>query len=143
MRGCESWASGGRRACAARRSRPSPASAPITTCGSSASLGTDVDDPRIAQLVGELSLASESFRRFWARHDVKPLAGTMVRMRHPQVGMLELRREKLSIGDSDGQLLVIHHAEPDSGSARSLARLVSLAATGKAPGTAAERAAQP
>jgi transcriptional regulator with XRE-family HTH domain len=91
------------------------------------SLGTDVDDPRLAQLVGELSLASELFRQLWARHDVKPLAGGAMRMRHPQVGMLELRREKLPIGDSDGQLLVIYHAEPGSESARSLALLGSLA----------------
>jgi transcriptional regulator with XRE-family HTH domain len=97
-----------------------------------ASLGTDVDDPRIAQLVGELSLASERFRQLWARHDVKPLAGAPARMRHPQVGMLELRREKLSIGDSGGQLLVIYHAEPGSESARSLALLRSLAATEQA-----------
>jgi transcriptional regulator with XRE-family HTH domain len=94
-----------------------------------ASLGTDVDDPRTAQLVGELSLASEPFRRLWARHDVKALAGAPTRMRHPQVGMLELRREKLPIGDSGGQLLVIYHAEPGSDSARSLALLGSLAAT--------------
>ena len=94
-----------------------------------ASLGADIDDPRIAQLVGELSLASESFRRLWARHDVKAPAGAPVRMRHPQVGMLEMRREKLAIGDSDGQLLVIYHAEPGSDSARSLALLGSLAAT--------------
>src|SRR4051812_14659722 len=93
-----------------------------------ASLGTDVDDPRITRLVGELSLASEPFRRLWARHDVKPPAGAPVRMRHPQVGMLELRREKLTVGDSDGQLLVIFHAEPGSDSARSLALLGSLAA---------------
>ena len=44
-------------------------------------------------------------------------------MRHPQVGMLELRREKLPSGGSDGQLLVIYHAEPGSDSARALARL--------------------
>ena len=50
-------------------------------------------------------------------------------MHHPQVGLLELRREKLSIGDSGGQLLVIYHAEPGSDSARSLALLGSLAAT--------------
>jgi transcriptional regulator with XRE-family HTH domain len=90
------------------------------------SIGTDVDDPRIVQLVGELSLASEPFRRLWARHDVKALAGETARMRHPQVGMLELRREKLPIGDSGGQLLVIYHAEPGSGSARSLARLAAV-----------------
>jgi hypothetical protein len=94
-----------------------------------ASIGTDIEDPRIVQLVGELSLASEPFRQLWARHDVKPLAGEPARMHHPQVGLLELRREKLSIGDSDGQLLVIYHAEPGSDSARSLALLGSLAAT--------------
>jgi transcriptional regulator with XRE-family HTH domain len=88
-----------------------------------ASLGSDVDDPRIAQLVGELSLASEPFRRLWARHDVKALAGAPVRMRHPKVGMLELRREKLPIGNAPGQLLVIYHAEPGSDSARSLTLL--------------------
>jgi transcriptional regulator with XRE-family HTH domain len=97
-----------------------------------ASLGGDVDDPRIAQLVGELSLASEPFRRLWARHDVKALAGSPARMRHPQVGMLELRREKLSVGDSGGQVLVIYHAEPGSDTARSLALLGSLAATDEA-----------
>jgi hypothetical protein len=98
-----------------------------------ASLGADTGDPRIAQLVGELSLASEQFRRLWARHDVKALAGAPARIRHPQVGMLELRREKLPIGESGGQLLVIYHAEPGSDSARSLARLGSLTATGDAP----------
>lgn len=61
--------------------------------GFRASVGSDVDDPRIVQLVGELSLASEPFRRLWARHDVTALAGGPLRLRHPQVGMLELRRE--------------------------------------------------
>jgi transcriptional regulator with XRE-family HTH domain len=89
------------------------------------SLGTDVDDPRLARLVGELSLASELFRQLWARHDVKPLAGGLTRMRHPEVGMLELRREKLPIADSGGQLLVIYHAERGSETARSLALLGS------------------
>ncbi|GAA3297171.1 helix-turn-helix domain-containing protein [Dactylosporangium vinaceum] len=90
------------------------------------SIGTDVTDPRIGQLVGELSLASEDFRRLWARHDVKPLTGAPLRLRHPQVGALELRREKLAIGDSQGQLLVLYHAEPGSPSERSLALLGSL-----------------
>ena len=104
-----------------------------------ASIGTDADDPRIAQLVGELSLASEPFRQLWARHDVKALAGAPARMRHPQVGMLELRREKLSIGDSGGQLLVIYHAEPGSETARSLALLGSLAASSQVTGEAAAK----
>ncbi len=94
-----------------------------------ASIGTDTTDPRVAQLVGELSLGSEPFRRLWARHDVKALGGGTARMRHPKVGELDLRREKLPIGDSNGQLLVIYHAEPGSESARSLALLGTLAAT--------------
>ncbi|WP_245757149.1 helix-turn-helix transcriptional regulator [Amycolatopsis xylanica] len=94
------------------------------------SIGTGVDDPRITQLVGELSLASQRFRTLWARHDVKPLSGGPARMLHPEVGMLELRREKLAIGDSDGQLLVIYHAEPGSESAQSLALLGSFAEIG-------------
>ena len=94
-----------------------------------ASIGTDVDDPRIAQLVGELSLASEPFRQLWARHDVKALAGAPAQILHPQVGLLQLRREKLPIGDSGGQLLVIYHAEPGSDSARALALLGSLSVT--------------
>lgn len=98
------------------------------------SIGPDVDDPAITTLVGELSLGSEDFRRLWARHDVRQLAGATVRMWHPEVGDLELRREKLGIGGTDGQLLVVHHAEPGSASARALALLGSLVAThGTAP----------
>jgi transcriptional regulator with XRE-family HTH domain len=92
-----------------------------------ASIGPGTDDPRIAQLVGELSLASEPFRRLWARHDVKPIGGEPARMNHPDVGLLELRREKLPIGASGGQLLVIYHAAPGSESAAALGRLRSLA----------------
>ncbi|GGM05053.1 transcriptional regulator [Nakamurella endophytica] len=88
-----------------------------------ASLGTDVDDPRIAQLVGELSLASDRFRRLWARHDVRALAGGAMRMDHPVAGRLDLRREKLPVGGTDGQLLVLYHAEPGSPSAEALATL--------------------
>ncbi|MDN4614948.1 helix-turn-helix transcriptional regulator [Leifsonia sp. F6_8S_P_1B] len=89
-----------------------------------ASIGTGAaEDPRIAQLVGELSLASEHFRRLWARHDVRGLGGGTARMLHPRAGMLELSREKLPVGGSDGQLLVIYHAAPGSASERALQRL--------------------
>lgn len=101
-----------------------------------ASIGTDTDDPRVAQLVGELSLASEPFRKLWARHDVKALAGAAVVMRHPEVGELSLRREKLPLGETGGQLLVIYHAEPGSASAEALSLLAS-GATGATAGAAA------
>jgi hypothetical protein len=50
-------------------------------------------------------------------------------MRHPQVGPIELRREKLPLTGSGGQLLVIYHPEPSSPSAQALALLGSLAST--------------
>jgi MmyB-like transcription regulator ligand binding domain len=42
--------------------------------GLRALVGPDVDDPRLAQLVGELSVRSDQFRRLWARHDVHAAA---------------------------------------------------------------------
>ena len=92
------------------------------------SVGTD-DDPETARLVGELSLASELFRQHWARHDVAELGGGLMRLHHPQVGELELRREKLPIPGTAGQLLAIYHPEPGSDSAAALALLGTLAAT--------------
>lgn len=94
-----------------------------------ASVGSDTDDPGAVRLVGELSLASDRFRQLWARHDVKDLGGGLMQLRHPEVGPLDLRREKLPIPGSDGQILAIYHAEPGTGSAASLALLGSLAAS--------------
>ncbi|BEP13127.1 helix-turn-helix transcriptional regulator [Acidothermaceae bacterium B102] len=93
------------------------------------SVGTDVDDPRFVQLVGELSLSSDRFRQLWARHDVHTREGMPTRLHHPQVGDLTLHREKLAIGGADGQLLAIYHAEPGTDSADKLALLGALAST--------------
>jgi transcriptional regulator with XRE-family HTH domain len=89
------------------------------------SVGTDTDDPRFIELVGELSLASDRFRRLWARHDVRARAGAAVTLDHPQVGELTLNREKLMIGGTDGQLLAIYHAEPGTSHADKLSLLAS------------------
>jgi len=102
--------------------------------GFRASVGSDVEDAQTVQLVGELSLASEPFRRLWARHDVAPLAGGSMRLRHPRAGLLELRREKLPIGDSGGQILAIYHAEPGSPTARALDTLRAHPASESAVG---------
>ncbi|MFD5075873.1 hypothetical protein [Streptomyces sp. NPDC058371] len=90
--------------------------------------GAEPDDPRMAALVGELSLKSDRFRRLWGRLDVRRSEGARSRLHHPEVGDLDLYREKLAITGTDGQLLVLYHAEPGSESARSLALLGSIAA---------------
>ena len=99
------------------------------------SVGSDTDDPRFVQLVGELSLSSDRFRQLWARHDVHPREGAPVRLRHPHIGELTVRREKLGIGGAEAQLLVIYHAELGTGSADQLALLAALAGPPAPPET--------
>jgi hypothetical protein len=94
-----------------------------------ASVGPNVDDPQLTELIGELSLKSASFRRLWARHDVKPDAGSGVhRMEHPQVGELELRYNKFHLFGADRQLLTVYQAEPGSRSEQALTLLATIAA---------------
>ncbi|MFI5843181.1 helix-turn-helix domain-containing protein [Catenuloplanes sp. NPDC051500] len=91
-------------------------------------IGTDVDDARAVELVGEMSLASPLFRRLWARHDVRSRLGATMSFVHPQVGEITLNREKLHVSGTDGIMLVVYH--PDAGSAdeEKLAMLGTLAA---------------
>lgn len=100
--------------------------APRLVAGFRNRIGQDVDDPRVVQLVGELSLSSEEFRQGWARHDVKPIVSRSVRMDHPQVGELELALSKLAVEGTDGLILVIYHAVPGSDTADKLGLLASL-----------------
>jgi transcriptional regulator with XRE-family HTH domain len=93
-----------------------------------AEAGPDVDDPELNELVGELSVRSEAFRRLWSRHDVRAQVGGGVhRLQHPQVGELELHYEKFAVAGAGGQTLVIYHAEPGSRSEQALALLASIA----------------
>jgi transcriptional regulator with XRE-family HTH domain len=90
-----------------------------------ANVGPEVDDPRLTELVGELSLRSESFRRLWARHDVRPKGRGTSTIDHPQVGRLKLTYTKLPIPDTDRQTLSIYHAAPGSPTAQALALLAT------------------
>ena len=91
-------------------------------------VGPDVDDPRLNELVGELSVRSERFRELWARHDARPKRSGTTQIEHPQVGPLELSYEKLPIPDPDRQTLCIYHAAPGSRSAQALALLATTIA---------------
>jgi transcriptional regulator with XRE-family HTH domain len=93
------------------------------------SVGTDIDDPRFIELAGELSLASPLFRKLWARHDVSERLGANLTLDHPQVGPLQLDREKLAVSGTDSAMLVIYHAQPNTDSADRLALLASAALT--------------
>jgi transcriptional regulator with XRE-family HTH domain len=91
-------------------------------------VGPDIDDPRLNELVGELSVRSERFRQLWARHDVHTKRRGAARIDHPLVGPLELHSEKLPLPDTDHQTLVVHYAAPGSTSATALALLATTTA---------------
>ncbi|OZM80873.1 helix-turn-helix domain-containing protein [Pseudonocardia sp. MH-G8] len=100
-----------------------------TVAGLRAAVGLDRDDPALIELVGELSVKSEPFRRLWARHDVRQKSHEVKRFHHPVVGELTLTYEALTVNSAPGQQLVVYHAEPGSPSEQALALLGSLAAT--------------
>ncbi|MFF7883473.1 helix-turn-helix domain-containing protein [Streptomyces sp. NPDC007896] len=93
------------------------------------SVGTDTDDPRFIELVGELCLASPRFSRLWARHDVEACEGAPKHIDHPQVGGLRLNRERLGIDGTAGQTLVVYHPDPGTDSADKLLLLASALQT--------------
>jgi transcriptional regulator with XRE-family HTH domain len=89
------------------------------------SAGAEMGDPRLGALVGDLSRTDPLFAELWARHEVRRQRGTRLRFAHPQVGELLLNRERLSIGGSDGLMLVVFHADAGSRDAERLALLAS------------------
>ena len=86
--------------------------------------GTDLGDPRLRAMIDELSAHCPRFRELWARADVGYRPGPMD-LHHPQLGDLHLHRTRLWVPHSDGQHLLIYHAEPGSASAKALEALRS------------------
>lgn len=99
--------------------------------------GNHPHDPRLAELVGELSLRDEDFRRWWAAHDVRRRTHGAKHFRHPLVGDLRLDYEALAVTGDPDQILGVYTAEPGSPSAEAL-RLPADRTAGpvpSAPGT--------
>jgi transcriptional regulator with XRE-family HTH domain len=88
-------------------------------------VGADPDNPRLTQLVEEISLGSASFRRYWRRQDVRAKAPGQKRFNNPLVGQIDLDYEPLAINGAEGQTLVVYHATPGSADERALALLAA------------------
>lgn len=94
----------------------------------------DLEDPQLAELIGELSLKSESFRSWWNGREVKDKASGIKRFNHPTVGELELEYQTFTPAAAQGQALVIYTAEPQSKSRTALQLLATLAAPDQGSG---------
>lgn len=73
-------------------------------------------DPRLAALVGEMSVVSPQFRRWWAdRHVARPDFGTKT-IHHPELGALTLDWDAFAYTGDPDQQLVLWSAEKGSSS---------------------------
>ncbi|MET9293937.1 helix-turn-helix transcriptional regulator [Streptomyces sp. NPDC003077] len=87
------------------------------------------DDPRLAELIGELSMKSEEFSGLWARHAVRACAYGVKVFHHPLVGRMELDFEVARTPDGSGHGLLMLSARPGSPSEAAL-RLLTADHTG-------------
>ncbi|MFB6888576.1 helix-turn-helix domain-containing protein [Kitasatospora sp. NPDC056327] len=82
-------------------------------------------DPRLAALVGELSVQDADFRRWWAAHHVAVRGVGTKTLRHPVVGDLTLDWDTLATTTDPDQQLVVWSAEPGTPSHDALRILAS------------------
>ncbi|WP_030619281.1 helix-turn-helix domain-containing protein [Streptomyces fulvoviolaceus] len=91
------------------------------------------DDPRLASLVGELSVQDGDFRTWWAAHHVATLSvGTKV-LAHPVAGELSLDWDTLTASTDPDQQLVVWTAEVGTPTHDRLRILASWAAAQHQP----------
>ena len=87
-------------------------------------VGRHPDDPQLAELISDLSLRDDDFRRWWTDHDVlNNTHGT--RLYHPVVGDLTLDFEVFRAAGDEDQVVALHTAEPGSPSERGLHQLAA------------------
>ncbi|MTD52605.1 helix-turn-helix transcriptional regulator [Amycolatopsis pithecellobii] len=96
--------------------------------------GRHPQDPELASLVGELSIASPEFRRLWARHDVYDRSSGSKRIQHPEAGILELQYEVLTMPGDPDLLITIMLATPGSSTEDSLRLLAGRHRQPPSPG---------
>jgi transcriptional regulator with XRE-family HTH domain len=85
-------------------------------------------EPRLTQLIGELSLADADFRTWWAERHPSYVTFATRTYTHPLTGPYLLDWQVLRLPDDD-QLLLVMTAPPDTGSLEVLHRLSSPNAT--------------
>lgn len=87
--------------------------------------GLNPDDRALNELIGELSVKSEDFRRLWAQHQVHQFTYGTKLLRHPEVGTMELVHEGFDIPGTADQKLFLYTAAPGSATADALRLLAS------------------
>ncbi len=85
--------------------------------------GRDPNAARPRELIDELLTASDDFRAYWARHDVRLPASGRHLFFHPEVGPLDLTFEAASLRADPDLTLLLATAQPNSATDAALAQL--------------------
>jgi transcriptional regulator with XRE-family HTH domain len=89
--------------------------------------------PRVEALISDLIENSPIFKRLWEEHGVvKRMTGRKT-FNHPDVGVIELDWDRLTVPGSGGQVLMVYSAKPGTRAATALTLLSTLAATAAQP----------
>ncbi|MGZ4333149.1 MAG: helix-turn-helix transcriptional regulator [Gaiellaceae bacterium] len=91
-------------------------------------------EPRVEALISELIERSPLFRQVWNEHGVVKRMGGRKTFNHPEVGVIELDWDRLTVPGSGGQVLMVYSAQPGTPAATALTLLATLAATAARPG---------
>ena len=79
-------------------------------------------DPALVRLIAELRAGSDRFERLWTLRELNERHGDHKRIRHPELGLLELDCNVLHV-QGDDQTLLVYSAAPGSQAAEALALL--------------------
>ena len=91
------------------------------------------EDPRLAELVGELSTRDAQFAKWWAEHRLAARTVGTETLDHPVVGELVLERDMLTAHTDPDQHLTVWTAAPGSPTQERLRILASWAAEKRLP----------
>jgi transcriptional regulator with XRE-family HTH domain len=80
------------------------------------------DDPGLGRLIAELRAGSDRFERLWTLRELDERHGDTKRLRHPELGVLELDCNVLHV-QGDDQVLLVYSAAPGTRAAEALALL--------------------
>jgi len=97
--------------------------------------GRHPDDPALGALVGDLSIRSGEFRRFWSDNKVHRRTTGTKSYHHPLVGDLTITYQALTPGDDPDQTLFVYGTEPGSPSESALRLLAQWGSAAVDAGT--------
>ena len=74
--------------------------------------GRGKPEPRVEALISDLVEGSPLFKRLWEEHGVVKRMGGRKTFNHPEVGVIELDWDRLTVPGSSGQVLMVYSARP-------------------------------